>query len=161
MCNPMREMMKLINFTDQYGGGSFAKKKLSVGSVTKLSVSSVPKAVTKEDIRHAFDEHGQVEVALVKNKRTGQQQDIMGRTTTNISKGRGQGVDRSSGEQGRSQGSVLGSSDTVGLKSNQQHTLMSSPIEEGSDGDGDDVSSCCFYKAGRLFPSPSTRTSEP
>ncbi|KAJ0478773.1 putative transposase, Ptta/En/Spm, plant [Helianthus annuus] len=91
-------------------------------------------------IQHAFEEHGQVEVALVKNKRTGQQQDIMGRTTTNISKGRGQGVDRSSGEQGRSQGSVLGSSDTVGLKSNQQHTLMSSPIEEGSD--GDDVSSC-------------------
>ncbi|XP_022038986.1 uncharacterized protein LOC110941631 isoform X1 [Helianthus annuus] len=125
---------------DQYGRGSFAKKKLSGGSVTKLSVSSVPKTVTKEDIQHAFEEHGQVEVALVKNKRTGQQQDIMGRTTTNISKGRGQGVDRSSGEQGRSQGSVLGSSDTVGLKSNQQHTLMSSPIEEGSD--GDDVSSC-------------------
>ncbi|MFS8030427.1 putative nucleotide-binding alpha-beta plait domain superfamily, RNA-binding domain superfamily [Helianthus anomalus] len=103
---------------------SFAKKKLSGGSVTKLSVSSVPKTVTKEDIRHAFEEHGQVEVALVKNKRTWQQQDIMGRTTTNIGKGRGRGVDRSSGEQGHSQGSVLGSSDIVGLKSNQQHTLM-------------------------------------
>ncbi|XP_035837180.1 uncharacterized protein LOC118485056 [Helianthus annuus] len=115
------------------------RKKLSGGSVTKLSVSSVPKTVTKEDIRHAFEEHGQVEVALVKNKRTGLQQDIMGRTTTNISKGRGRGVDRSSGEQGRSQGSVLGSSDTIGLKSNQQHTLMSSP-SEGSD--GDDVSLC-------------------
>ncbi|MFS7916855.1 hypothetical protein Hanom_Chr03g00182261 [Helianthus anomalus] len=63
----------------------------------------------------------------------------MGRTTANIGKGRGRGVGRSSGEQGRSQGSVLGSSDTVGLKSNQKHTLMSSPIE-GSD--GDDVSSC-------------------
>ncbi|KAJ0624277.1 hypothetical protein HanIR_Chr01g0041401 [Helianthus annuus] len=76
----------------------FAKKKLSGGSVTKLSVSSVPKTVTKEDAN------------------------IMGRTTTNIGKGRG--VDRSSGEQGHSQGSVLGSSDIVGLKSNQQHTLM-------------------------------------
>ncbi|KAL9991703.1 putative RNA-binding domain superfamily [Helianthus debilis subsp. tardiflorus] len=66
-----KEMMKLINFTDQYGGGSFAKKKLSGGSVTKLSVSSVPKTVTKEDIRHAFDEHGQVEVALVKIREQG------------------------------------------------------------------------------------------
>ncbi|MFS7912315.1 hypothetical protein Hanom_Chr02g00128601 [Helianthus anomalus] len=56
---------------------SFAKKKLSGGSVTKLSVSSVPKTIIKEDIRHAFEEHGQVEVALVKNKRTWQQQDSM------------------------------------------------------------------------------------
>ncbi|KAJ0801691.1 hypothetical protein HanPI659440_Chr03g0120051 [Helianthus annuus] len=72
----------------------------------------------------------------------------MGRTTENINKGRGRGVDRSSGEQGRSQGSVLGSSDTIGLKSNQQHTLMSSPIE-GSD--GDDMSSCRIYQSNNVY----------
>ncbi|XP_022959132.1 flowering time control protein FCA-like isoform X2 [Cucurbita moschata] len=44
-------------------------------SFAKLFVGSVPRTVTEEDIRPLFEEHGNViEVALIKDKRTGQQQ---------------------------------------------------------------------------------------
>ncbi|XP_057957322.1 flowering time control protein FCA isoform X3 [Malania oleifera] len=50
---------------DHFDGGSFAK----------LFVGSVPRTATEEDIRPLFEEHGRViEVALIKDKRTGQQQ---------------------------------------------------------------------------------------
>ncbi|XP_021691589.2 flowering time control protein FCA isoform X2 [Hevea brasiliensis] len=50
---------------DRFDGGSFAK----------LFVGSVPRTVTEEDIRPLFEQHGKViEVALIKDKRTGQQQ---------------------------------------------------------------------------------------
>lgn len=45
------------------------------GNFAKLFVGSVPRTVTEDDIRPLFDEHGNVlEVALIKDKRTGQQQ---------------------------------------------------------------------------------------
>lgn len=44
------------------GGGNFAK----------LFVGSVPRTAREEDIRHLFEEHGDViEVALIKDKKTG------------------------------------------------------------------------------------------
>ncbi|CAI9118905.1 OLC1v1020532C1 [Oldenlandia corymbosa var. corymbosa] len=44
-------------------------------SFAKLFVGSVPRTATEEDIRPAFDQHGRVlEVALIRDKRTGQQQ---------------------------------------------------------------------------------------
>ncbi|XP_062174448.1 flowering time control protein FCA isoform X2 [Alnus glutinosa] len=50
---------------EHFDGGSFAK----------LFVGSVPRTATEEDIRPLFEEHGHVvEVALIKDKRTGQQQ---------------------------------------------------------------------------------------
>ncbi|XP_057485558.1 flowering time control protein FCA isoform X2 [Actinidia eriantha] len=50
---------------DHFDGGNFAK----------LFVGSVPRTATEEDIRPLFEEHGNVlEVALIKDKRTGQQQ---------------------------------------------------------------------------------------
>ncbi|KAM7488035.1 hypothetical protein LguiB_025519 [Lonicera macranthoides] len=50
---------------DHFDGGSFAK----------LFVGSVPRTCTEEDIRPLFEEHGRViEVALIKDKRTGLQQ---------------------------------------------------------------------------------------
>ncbi|KAA8531199.1 hypothetical protein F0562_005887 [Nyssa sinensis] len=50
---------------DHFDGGSFAK----------LFVGSVPRTATEEDIRPLFEAHGNVvEVALIKDKRTGQQQ---------------------------------------------------------------------------------------
>uniref|UniRef100_A0A7N2LX14 RRM domain-containing protein n=1 Tax=Quercus lobata TaxID=97700 RepID=A0A7N2LX14_QUELO len=50
---------------EQFDGGSFAK----------LFVGSVPRTATEEDIRPLFEDHGNViEVALIKDKRTGQQQ---------------------------------------------------------------------------------------
>ncbi|XP_023000619.1 flowering time control protein FCA-like [Cucurbita maxima] len=50
---------------DHQDGSSFAK----------LFVGSVPRTITEEDIRPLFEEHGNViEVALIKDKRTGQQQ---------------------------------------------------------------------------------------
>ncbi|XP_038701997.1 flowering time control protein FCA-like isoform X2 [Tripterygium wilfordii] len=50
---------------DRVDGGSFAK----------LFVGSVPRTAVEEDIRPLFEEHGNVmEVALIKDKRTGQQQ---------------------------------------------------------------------------------------
>lgn len=48
------------------------------GNFAKLFVGSVPRTVTEDDIRPLFDEHGNVlEVALIKDKRTGQQQGWM------------------------------------------------------------------------------------
>ncbi|KAI8010935.1 Flowering time control protein FCA [Camellia lanceoleosa] len=50
---------------DNFDGGNFAK----------LFIGSVPRTATEEDIRPLFEEHGNVlEVALIKDKRTGQQQ---------------------------------------------------------------------------------------
>lgn len=50
---------------DRSDGGSFAK----------LFIGSVPKTAREEDIRPLFEQHGKVvEVALIKDKRTGQQQ---------------------------------------------------------------------------------------
>ncbi|KAL6970214.1 hypothetical protein U1Q18_029916 [Sarracenia purpurea var. burkii] len=50
---------------DHFDGGSFAK----------LFVGSVPRTATEEEIRPFFEEHGNVlEVALIKDKKTGQQQ---------------------------------------------------------------------------------------
>ncbi|XP_017222657.1 flowering time control protein FCA isoform X1 [Daucus carota subsp. sativus] len=50
---------------DNQDGGAFAK----------LFVGSVPRTATEEDIRPLFDQHGRVlEVALIKDKKTGQQQ---------------------------------------------------------------------------------------
>ncbi|GFZ09092.1 flowering time control protein FCA [Actinidia rufa] len=52
---------------DHFDGGNFAK----------LFVGSVPRTATAEDIRPLFEEHGNVvEVALIKDKRTGQQQGL-------------------------------------------------------------------------------------
>ncbi|XP_074340087.1 flowering time control protein FCA isoform X2 [Apium graveolens] len=45
------------------------------GAFTKLFVGSVPRTATEEEIRPLFDQHGRVlEVALIKDKKTGQQQ---------------------------------------------------------------------------------------
>ncbi|KAJ0984334.1 hypothetical protein J5N97_002690 [Dioscorea zingiberensis] len=50
---------------DYHEGGNFAK----------LFIGSVPRTATEEEIRPLFEEHGEViEVALIKDKRTGQQQ---------------------------------------------------------------------------------------
>ncbi|GMH29723.1 hypothetical protein Nepgr_031566 [Nepenthes gracilis] len=50
---------------DRYDGSNFAK----------LFVGSVPRTATEEEIRPLFEQHGNViEVALIKDKRTGQQQ---------------------------------------------------------------------------------------
>ncbi|XP_071940240.1 flowering time control protein FCA-like isoform X2 [Coffea arabica] len=50
---------------DRFDGGSFAK----------LFVGSVPRTATEEDIRPLFEVHGRLlEVALIRDKRTGQQQ---------------------------------------------------------------------------------------
>ncbi|KAL1334958.1 flowering time control protein FCA isoform X1 [Arachis hypogaea] len=52
---------------DRFDGGNFAK----------LFVGSVPRTATEEDIRPLFEEHGNViEVALIKDKKTGQHQDF-------------------------------------------------------------------------------------
>ncbi|XP_071701536.1 flowering time control protein FCA isoform X2 [Rutidosis leptorrhynchoides] len=56
-------------------GGNFDKKQSDGGSFAKLFVGSVPKTATKDDIRPPFEEHGNVlEVALIQDKRSGQQQ---------------------------------------------------------------------------------------
>ncbi|KAB1201599.1 Flowering time control protein FCA [Morella rubra] len=48
---------------------------LDGGSFAKLFIGSVPRTATEENIRPLFEEHGNVvEVALIKDKRTGQQQ---------------------------------------------------------------------------------------
>eukprot|EP00262_Sarcandra_glabra_P014195 TRINITY_DN4091_c0_g6_i3.p1 TRINITY_DN4091_c0_g6~~TRINITY_DN4091_c0_g6_i3.p1 ORF type:complete len:179 (-),score=29.08 TRINITY_DN4091_c0_g6_i3:325-861(-) len=47
------------------------------GTFAKLFVGSVPRTATEDDIRPLFEEHGNVvEVALIKDKRTGQQQSM-------------------------------------------------------------------------------------
>ncbi|KAI7725623.1 hypothetical protein M8C21_005380, partial [Ambrosia artemisiifolia] len=64
-------------YDKRHDGGSFNKRQQSDGggSVAKLFVGSVPKTATEDDIRPPFEEHGNVlEVALIKDKRTGQQQ---------------------------------------------------------------------------------------
>ncbi|KAK3018599.1 hypothetical protein RJ639_004931 [Escallonia herrerae] len=54
-----------VGSPDHFDGASFAK----------LFVGSVPRTATEDDIRPLFEEHGRVlEVALIKDKRTGQQQ---------------------------------------------------------------------------------------
>ncbi|KAK2990212.1 hypothetical protein RJ640_014664 [Escallonia rubra] len=54
-----------VGSPDHFDGASFAK----------LFVGSVPRTATEDDIRPLFEEHGHVlEVALIKDKRTGQQQ---------------------------------------------------------------------------------------
>ncbi|XP_058068429.1 flowering time control protein FCA-like [Magnolia sinica] len=54
-------------------GGS--PDKIDGGNFAKLFIGSVPRTATEEDIRPFFEEHGNViEVALIKDKRTGQQQ---------------------------------------------------------------------------------------
>ncbi|KAI3687647.1 hypothetical protein L1987_81347 [Smallanthus sonchifolius] len=56
-------------------GAHFEKKQSEGGSIAKLFVGSVPKTATEDDIRPPFEEYGNVvEVALIKDKRTGQQQ---------------------------------------------------------------------------------------
>ncbi|KAJ0857408.1 putative RNA recognition motif domain, WW domain, RNA-binding domain superfamily [Helianthus annuus] len=56
-------------------GGNFSRKQSDGGNLAKLFVGSVPKTATEDDIRPPFEEHGNViEVALIKDKRTGQQQ---------------------------------------------------------------------------------------
>ncbi|CAK9145681.1 unnamed protein product [Ilex paraguariensis] len=58
-----------------YRGGS--PDRLEGGSFAKLFVGSVPRTATEEDIRPLFEEQGHVlEVALIKDKRTGQQQGV-------------------------------------------------------------------------------------
>ncbi|KAL3679106.1 hypothetical protein R1sor_022062 [Riccia sorocarpa] len=47
------------------------------GNFVKLFVGSVPRSISEEEVRPLFAEHGNVlEVALIKDKRTGQQQDV-------------------------------------------------------------------------------------
>ncbi|GMI80217.1 FLOWERING CONTROL LOCUS A [Hibiscus trionum] len=54
---------------DRFGGAG------SGGNFAKLFVGSVPKTAREEDIRHVFEQHGDViEVALIKDKKTGQPQ---------------------------------------------------------------------------------------
>ncbi|XP_029117652.1 flowering time control protein FCA isoform X2 [Elaeis guineensis] len=57
------------------GGGSPDNADRS--KFAKLFIGSVPRTATEEEIRPVFEEHGDViEVALIKDKRTGQQQDF-------------------------------------------------------------------------------------
>ncbi|XP_031479600.1 flowering time control protein FCA isoform X2 [Nymphaea colorata] len=62
------------------GGGGFSRRGSSpdstdTGTFAKLFVGSVPRTAREEEIRPLFEEHGNVlEVALIKDKRTGQQQ---------------------------------------------------------------------------------------
>ncbi|XP_057843240.2 flowering time control protein FCA isoform X3 [Cryptomeria japonica] len=61
------------NYSPRHGGGS--QDSGDSGNFAKLFVGSVPRTVTEEDIHPLFAEHGNVlEVALIKDKRTGQQQ---------------------------------------------------------------------------------------
>ncbi|KAL5785015.1 hypothetical protein ACOSQ2_007407 [Xanthoceras sorbifolium] len=57
------------------GRGGPSPDRTDGGNFAKLFVGSVPKTATEEDIRPLFEDHGSViEVALIKDKRTGQQQ---------------------------------------------------------------------------------------
>ncbi|KAL4291559.1 hypothetical protein GQ457_14G017120 [Hibiscus cannabinus] len=54
---------------DRFGGTA------SGGNFAKLFVGSVPRTAREEDIRHIFEQHGDViEIALIKDKKTGQPQ---------------------------------------------------------------------------------------
>ncbi|XP_077221844.1 flowering time control protein FCA-like isoform X2 [Tasmannia lanceolata] len=56
-------------------GRGFSPDKTDGSNFAKLFIGSVPRTATEEDIRPLFEEHGDViEVALIKDKRTGQQQ---------------------------------------------------------------------------------------
>ncbi|CAN0841399.1 Flowering time control protein FCA [Linum grandiflorum] len=56
-------------------GGSPISDRLDGGNFAKLFVGSVPRTATEEEIRPLFEKEGDVvEVALIKDKRTGQQQ---------------------------------------------------------------------------------------
>ncbi|CAA0834270.1 Unknown protein [Striga hermonthica] len=72
-----REQMPPL--TGQKRGYPFSGRERSPGregaSFAKLFVGSVPRTATEDDVRPLFDNHGRVlEVALIKDKRTGQQQ---------------------------------------------------------------------------------------
>ncbi|XP_058112064.1 flowering time control protein FCA isoform X2 [Magnolia sinica] len=57
------------------GSRGVSPDKIDGGKFAKLFIGSVPRTATEEDIRPLFEEHGNViEVALIKDKRTGQQQ---------------------------------------------------------------------------------------
>ncbi|XP_022721774.1 LOW QUALITY PROTEIN: flowering time control protein FCA-like [Durio zibethinus] len=59
--------------SDRFGGGGGGTG--GGGNFAKLFVGSVPWTATEEDIRYLFEEHGNViEVALIKDKKTGQPQ---------------------------------------------------------------------------------------
>ncbi|XP_077237958.1 flowering time control protein FCA-like isoform X2 [Tasmannia lanceolata] len=56
-------------------GRGFSPDKADSSNVAKLFIGAVPRTATEEDIRPLFEEHGDVlEVALIRDKRTGQQQ---------------------------------------------------------------------------------------
>ncbi|XVF38893.1 hypothetical protein REPUB_Repub20aG0142100 [Reevesia pubescens] len=72
-------------FSGRGGGGSPNRDRLGGagggggGNFAKLFVGSVPKTATEDDIQPIFEEHGNViEVALIKDKRTGQPQEMDG-----------------------------------------------------------------------------------
>ncbi|KAL2338933.1 hypothetical protein Fmac_013379 [Flemingia macrophylla] len=61
----VKEINDGFSLSDRLDGGNFAK----------LFVGSVPRTATEEDIRPLFEEHGNViEVALIKDRKTGQHQ---------------------------------------------------------------------------------------
>ncbi|XP_068637531.1 flowering time control protein FCA-like isoform X2 [Aristolochia californica] len=56
-------------------GRGYSPDKTSTSGFAKLFIGSVPRTAIEEDIRPLFEDHGNViEVALIKDKRTGQQQ---------------------------------------------------------------------------------------
>ncbi|KDP27944.1 hypothetical protein JCGZ_19024 [Jatropha curcas] len=58
-----------------FSGRGSSPDRLDGGNFAKLFVGSVPRTASEEDIRPLFEQHGNViEVALIKDKRTGQQQ---------------------------------------------------------------------------------------
>ncbi|XP_010259243.1 PREDICTED: flowering time control protein FCA-like isoform X2 [Nelumbo nucifera] len=58
-----------------FSGRGGSPDNINRGTFAKLFVGSVPRTATEEDIRPLFEEHGNViEVALIKDRRTGQQQ---------------------------------------------------------------------------------------
>ncbi|CAL0330214.1 unnamed protein product [Lupinus luteus] len=58
-----------------FSGRGGSPDRFDRGSFAKLFVGSVPRTATEEDIRPLFEQHGNViEVALIKDKRTGQHQ---------------------------------------------------------------------------------------
>ncbi|KAK1269846.1 Flowering time control protein FCA [Acorus gramineus] len=58
------------------GRGGSSPDNMNGRSFAKLFIGSVPKTATEEDVRPMFEEHGNViEVALIRDKRTGQQQE--------------------------------------------------------------------------------------
>lgn len=58
--------------------GYSSPEQVDEGGFAKLFVGSVPRTATEEDIRPLFEEQGRVlEVAFIKDKRTGQQQGML------------------------------------------------------------------------------------